>query len=407
MSCAWPHRQLSSSLSHPGGTTSAVRGLSRVLVRFGWDAIIYCYTQPGLPVEEDAAQGVGVVRFGTRSSINPFHADKQLLDRLSRNQDCIDLLVLHGMFSPGNLIVGKVATDAGIPYVVCPHDPYHPELLKKNRWRKLAYGALYERRFLNASSGIQLLSETHRKFLSEYGVQRRAFVVPNGFNPDDFFAADSNPDSKPICPHGDPAFLYLGRLDMHHKGLDLLLKGLAAGLEEGKLPTTTVLDLIGSDWGDQGRLESLVSQLGINYNVRFLGRIADRSSAAIIACHDLLILPSRFDGFGLAALEAMVVGKPVVVSEEAGIAPLTTQAECGYVVTPNVDAITAGLAQAVETREQWPSMGQKGRHFAYDHLTWDKSAEQAIRAYEMVLGRAGTPDDIAVRNAAAVATGAR
>jgi glycosyltransferase involved in cell wall biosynthesis len=377
----------------PGGTTHAVRGISRALLRLGWDAIIYCYAQPGFATANDAADGIGIVRFGTRSRTNPFHADRNFLDRLSRNQDRIDLLVLHGMFSPGNLIVGKVATEAGIPYIVCPHDPYHPELLKKGRWRKLLYGVLFERPFLNASSGIHLLSETHRKFLSDYGVHRPAFVVPNGFDPQEFAAAESNPVREPICSHGDPVFLYLGRLDMHHKGLDLLLKGFAAALEQSKLPTTTVLDLVGSDWGDQARLESLVSQLGINYNVRFLGRIADRTSAAIIAAYDLLVLPSRFDGFGLAALEAMVVGKPMLVSEEAGIAALAQQAQCGYTVKPEVESICAGLAHAFQTRSHWVSMGERGRRFAYQHLTWENSAEQAIREYEIILGRAAASCD--------------
>src|SRR5205807_4889786 len=119
----------------PGGTTVAVRGLSRALVRLGWDVLIYCCAEDGQSSDCDGEDnGIRIVRFGSRGR-NPFHVDPNLLERVSQNQDEIDLLIINGMFYPPNLPLGAAARSAGIPYVVCPHDPYHPELLKWGRWR--------------------------------------------------------------------------------------------------------------------------------------------------------------------------------------------------------------------------------------------------------------------------------
>jgi len=369
----------------PGGTTTAVLGLSRALMRLGWDVIIYCCTEDAQPSDQDGADGgIRIQRFGSRGR-NPFHVDPELLDRISRNQDEIDLLIINGMFYPPNLALGRAARRARIPYIVCPHDPYHPELLKKGRWRKLPYGMLYERPFLNAASAVQVLAEEHAKLLSHYGVLRPVLVVPNGFDSRKVLESSTEQVRPHASQEGSPSFVYLGRLDMHHKGLDLLLKGLALGIFQGKLPQTLRLDFVGADWGDQRKLELLADRLGITQNVRFLGRIPDRSPTAIISFYDLLVLPSRFDGFGLVVLEAMVAAKPVIVSEEAGISSYVKKAQCGYLVKPDSTSISLGLIRAFQTKDEWRSMGSKGKEFAYKHLTWDKSAEQACHEYDKIL----------------------
>src|SRR6267154_751093 len=90
----------------PGGTTAAVRGLSRALVRLGWDVLLYCCAEEGQPSDRDGADdGIQVVRFGRRGR-NPFHVDPCLLERISQNCDEIDLLIINGMFYPPNLALG-------------------------------------------------------------------------------------------------------------------------------------------------------------------------------------------------------------------------------------------------------------------------------------------------------------
>lgn len=102
---------------------------------------------------------------------------------------------------------------------------------------------------------------------------------------------------------------------------------------------------------------------------------------------------SRWDGpprpIREATLEAVVVGKPVIVSEQTGITSVLRNAECGYLVQPNPASICAGLVRAIETRDQWRSMGERGRAFAHQHLTWGKVAEQASHALERILSLRG------------------
>jgi glycosyltransferase involved in cell wall biosynthesis len=369
-----------------GGMSTAVRGLSRALARMGHRVFIYGYREENqVPCQEaEEIPGLKVIRFCHRPQ-HPFQIPGPLTQRLRHNEDAIDLLVIHGMFNPQALGPAREARRAGIPYIVCPHDPYHPDLLRKHRTKKALYGLLLERPLLNKAVAIHLLSASHEQWLRRYGVQTPAFVVPNGFDPQDFprfVAGDTSPEDN--SSHA-LRLLYIGRIAMYHKGLDLLFRGFAVASHQGRLGTGALLDLVGSNWGDQKTLEGLASDLRIRDKVNFLGPVRDRASTAIISQYDVLVLTSRYDGFGLVVLEAMLAGRPVIVSREAGAASFVGEAQCGYVCAPNPDSIQAALVRALETRDQWREMGRKGRDFAFRHLPWEKVAERASLCYEEVL----------------------
>jgi glycosyltransferase involved in cell wall biosynthesis len=332
-------------LSHypqPGGTVTAVTGLSRALERLGHQVTIY----------------------GSRSTA-----------QLAAARDSLDLLVVHGMFNPRNVAVARAAARAGLPYVVCPHDPYHPAVLASGRLRKRLYGWLWEKPLLAGAAAVQVLAPEQVPWLRAYGYQGRVFVTPNGFDPEEIPA--------PAARSEGPDFLYLGRLDMYQKGLDLLLAAWALGLREGRLAPGLRFHFVGRDRRDRRRLERLAEHLGLGALVRFCGAVPERWSA--IASCGVLVLPSRFEGFGLTVLEAMAAAKPALVSARAGIAGFVRQAGAGFVVEPDAPSICAGLVEALARRQEWTELGRRGREFACERLTWNRVAACAAESYQKCL----------------------
>jgi glycosyltransferase involved in cell wall biosynthesis len=370
---------------NPGGTTTAVLGLSRALVRLGWEVVIYSCSGDGEPGEYEELPGMRAARYRRPLWRHGFGVDRRLLARLSRNEDDISLLVINGMFKPLNAVVARTARQAGIPYVMWPHDPYHPELLGRGLLRRLLYGRFFERGLLSGAAAVHVLAESHKELLARYGVHTSTFVVPDGFDPEQVPQPGPLNDAEPATPTELLRFLYLGRLDAYNKGLDLLLEGMSLGLAERALPLSTRLDLVGADRGSRRELESLQRRLGLGENVQFRGYIATRSPWNIISSYDVVVLPSRWDGFALAVLEAMVMEKPVVVSDQAGIASYVEKARCGWTVQPNARSICDGLVRAARSRHEWRDIGRRGKDFAYANLTWDKVAEDASSHYERLL----------------------
>jgi glycosyltransferase involved in cell wall biosynthesis len=364
----------------PDGTTTAVHGLSLGLAKAGHFVTIYgCGTpaqDPSLPTHPKLQAALYPAAFRI-----PFFVPPALLRRLERNEDGLDLLVINTMFNPPNRAVARAAAKGRIPYLVSPHDPYHPELLKKNYWRKRLYAQVIENRILNRAAAVQILSPSHDPFLRRIGYRGTTVVIPNGFD------ASCVPAPTGTDAHlaGSPRLLFLGRLDMNHKGLDLLLSGFAQAIRSGAVPPGAMLNFVGPDSGDRIHLEKIAKSESIENRVKFFGRVSDEERWAALRSCDLLFLCSRYDGFGLAALEAMLCAKPVVVSREAGISSWVEEARCGFVVAPTAGSISDGIARAITSRQHWTELGEHGRGYAHQNLTWERMGCHAAQCYRELI----------------------
>ena len=105
----------------------------------------------------------------------------------------------------------------------------------------------------------------------------------------------------------------------------------------------------------------------------------------LTAQYDALVLPSRFEGFGLSAVEAMVAARPVLISDIAGLAPHVRNCDGGVVVEATVDSIRAGIEQLIARRDEWREMGLRGRQYVLEHLNWTHIAREALSDYRRLL----------------------
>jgi glycosyltransferase involved in cell wall biosynthesis len=177
---------------------------------------------------------------------------------------------------------------------------------------------------------------------------------------------------------GIPRIYFLGRFDTYNKGLDLLVASIAQILKAHPVQLT----LQGPEWGDREALKAQVQTLGIQDHVTFLEPDYQNSPAALALKYDIFTVPSRFEGFSLSALEAMLAGRVIVISEVAGLAPHVEASEAGLVVQPTVESIVSALLQLLECRDRWPDMGRSGRSYALNELQWKKIAQSALMDYQ-------------------------
>jgi glycosyltransferase involved in cell wall biosynthesis len=300
---------------------------------------------------------------------------QRYLAGIPRSERC--LFVLNGIFHPSVYAVSRALRKHALPYVMAPHDPYHPTIFQKNAHFKWIYWYLVERKMLKKACAVQVLDQRHGELLRRLHVDTPVFEVPNGFSPDDIV-----PESTLEWNHnGVPEFLFLGRIDSYNKGLDILLNALAQLTE---IPEWR-LTFQGPDWGDRAGLKEQAQRLQLADRVTFLDPDFATSPAALIAKYDIFCVTSRFEGFSLSALEAMLAGRILLISEIAGIAPHVEASGCGVVVEPEPAPIKAGLLELLKRREQWKEMGLRGRKYALDRLHWTPIAAQALKEYERLI----------------------
>ena len=166
----------------------------------------------------------------------------------------------------------------------------------------------------------------------------KSFVVYNGVEMDRF--RDKTP-----YPHPRPYVFAYGRL-IHKKGFDLLLHAFGE-----VAPSHQGVDLIiAGDGEDQAALRQLGSQLGLNGRVKFYGRATPEEVVRLLNGAQLVVVPSRAEPFGIAALEALAAGRPLLATRVGGIPEIlsTYQVPQAVLVEPDASQVARGLRQLLD-----------------------------------------------------------
>ena len=175
---------------------------------------------------------------------------------------------------------------------------------------------------------------------------------------------------------------FLGRLDMQHKGLDLL----AAALNHVP-PEQEAHILIAGDGRDREVVERGFKQVR-SVRVEFVGRVIGFARWNYLRSAQVIAMPSRWETYGLVALEAFACGAPVVAFDIPSLRE-TVIPEAGHLVTPfDVRAFGTAIANVLADPEGAAAMGAAGRAYAR-RFTWDEVARVQEDIYMQVASRDG------------------
>ena len=159
---------------------------------------------------------------------------------------------------------------------------------------------------------------------------------------------------------------------VRRKGIDVLLEACA----RPALRSAPLQLWIAGDGPERAALEARADALGIAARVSFLGRRDDKADL-LHAC-DVLLLPSRAEGLGVAALEAMACGRPVLASRVGGLAEAVLHERTGLLVPPeDAEALASALARVVGDEALRSRLGAAGP----DRIAQGFRADQMCEAY--------------------------
>ena len=354
------------------GTIKAVHGLASGLNANGVDVTLICEGKEDSSVKTQS--GYEIRCFDRSDVLSTFSIPERLKNFLENIPKDNSLVILNGIFNPTLFGISRYLNVLNIRYILAPHGMYHPETFKKNSFLKWPYWFCFERYILNRAKAIQLLDMNGSKYLKKLGIKTPIISVPNGFFDKDVIAAEKLEWRN----DGVVKIHFFGRIDIHTKALDILLEAISDLKKIVKLELT----IQGPDWdGEKLKLEQLVTKLNIADVVTFVEPEYVISASEVIASHDIFCLPSRHEGFGLSALEAMLAARVLLVSNSTGIATHVSISGCGVIVEPNVFSAIEGFKSLIENRDLWRDMGIKGRAYALNTLNWNEIAKCALVEY--------------------------
>ena len=159
------------------------------------------------------------------------------------------------------------------------------------------------------------------------------------------------------------------------KGVDVAVRSLPAILEEHPSARLVVL----GEGPQRDELEGLARSLDVP--VHLLGRVPD--VAAWLRRADLLVHPARWEGFGLALLEAMLASLPIVATDVSSIPEIVVDGETGRLVPPDDPASFAAAVNAVLADPG--GLGERGRLRAQEEFSVGRMADRTLAVYERAL----------------------
>lgn len=220
----------------------------------------------------------------------------------------------------------------------------------------------------------------------------RIVIIPPGVDTDMFHPIPNARAREWIGSYDDKTVLFVGRIDPV-KGLDTWFRAMKLVLDQDStLRQRMCVCLIGGDLDDDldpdselARLQTLKQELGIGEIVTFLGGRAQASLPFYYSASDAVVMPSRYESFGLAALEAMACGTPVVASDVGGLSYLVRDGETGFLVPEgNAERFAEKISLLLHDTALRNKMGKRGIQEAQEY-SWANIGERIIELYEDVL----------------------
>lgn len=372
-----------------GGGRVGILGVCRGLAQRGHQVILYATNTDGgktrgvplgVPTLEE---GVEVHFYPARKVIWGYELSLPMHRALKRGVVQSDLVLIHSLYRFTSTVAAYYCRKFGVPYILRPHGALDPFLVYRRRWfLKWAYIKLIESRNFNFAAAVQYSSrmeeEMTRRFMS---VSSPSLVIPEGIDLQDFAALPSHGTFRAGYPEmaGKTLILFLGRFHQK-KGLELLIDAFARVAT--RCPNA---HLVVAGSGDRDYMKRIIQMLhdrGLTHRSTVTGQLNNDAKLAVLADADLFVLPSYGENFGLAVVEAMACGLPVLISDKVGIWRDIAEAEAGKITPCDPEKIADAMESLVNDPSLRITLGQRGKRLVRTQFNMDRIAGKMESAYQ-------------------------
>ena len=201
---------------------------------------------------------------------------------------------------------------------------------------------------------------------------------------------------------GKKVILFFGRLNFK-KGLDILARAFG---RLARRRDDVVLVVAGPDTEGYGaKVRGWLEDEGVLDRTLFTGMLTGARKSAALSGATLFVLPSYSENFGIAVVEAMAAGQPVVISRHVNICREVADAEAGLVVNTDADEVANAMETLLDDPALAERMGLNGKRLVRDCFTWDSAGPRLMDLYRRVASHRPVADTAVARDTSAIGLG--
>ena len=374
-----------------GGMNVYVRQLARALGNVGIPVDVYTreYRSSATPADmvEDISGNTRVIHLPAGDPDTPMDRYFDLLPGFLEEmqeftrRNSLTYRAVHSHYWLSGWLGRAFSEWLDIPHVITFHTLSRIKMQSRPGEREPWQRQEVEEQLIASADRIVAFSPHERDAMARlYGADvSRIHLAPCGVDLGTFRPLDREESRRQLGLNGDKVLLYVGRIESL-KGVELLVR------------TTAHLDtcepvrvlVVGDDNGQDrevDRLRELAETLEVGESIDFVGRVAQDQLPVYYSAADVCVVPSFYESFGLAALESMACGTPVVASRVGGLSTVIQHGSTGYLKSWRCpEAFANSLEMLISSKSLQHSMGLAARRRAED-MSWDKVAEQIAGVY--------------------------
>ena len=339
----------------------------------------------GVKIEDIA--GIHVLGGIRAKHYNPWFASRHWIEHIRQEFGVPDLVNFHSTYIPFHIALAQWCQKLNWPYIVTPRGGMTCLAQNVKGFKKKVSNVLYYRSYVKHAAAIHALCRREAQDIDKLFEAEKIITIPNGVE-DHLLAASDKLQPIHLSNFGDKTTImlgFVGRIDIYHKGLDLLLEAMAI-LKSQPLGPKYKLFIVGPFHTpkDEQLLRSIIDTRGLNDFVKLLGPKFDEEKLRHFLACDVFVHTSRFEGMPLAVLEAMALGRPCLVTPGTNIADVVCEGG-GWQCQLDPNSIAESLRDIYQQKDSLRVLGKQSHELIKTRFTWPKIAQQMSEEYAKIV----------------------
>lgn len=285
-----------------------------------------------------------------------------------------DLVVFHELYRPQYLKIYKTLIKENIPYVIVPHGGLSKHFQRIKWLKKKAANLLLFGRFFRHARAIQCLSEGELKetaYKNAKKIGANAVDLPGKVK-------------QSFCQNGIK-LVYIGRLQMYHKGLDLMVNAVK-NIQSFMREKGCKLSIYGPDHkGRFAKLNKLIVDSGVSDIISLNPPVFGEEKENALLGSDIFIQTSRADTTPTGVLCALSYGLPTILTEGTSLAGFVSEQNAGWACATDVKSISEAIVKAIDERALLAEKSQNAIAAIEKHYCWDSVAKEIVDQYKVLI----------------------
>lgn len=344
--------------SHANGINTVVQELAKSQQELGNDVIVW--------------RGL---KNGDRSFpfIGDFSNIHEEIDSIKPN-----IVIFHSVYLWPYLKIGKYLNKKKIPYLVQLHGALSKHNYRKGYLKKLIANIFFFEGFIKRAAAIVYLNNVEQRDAIVHKWNSKYIIVPNGCK------LQIEPlDTPPRSSDTQIKFLFIGRIDINHKGLDLLAQALEI-LNTPENAKKIKFEIFGV--GDRRNLAKLQDLLtGLDDIVEFKGAIYGNEKRMKMQSSDVFIHTSRYEGMPMSVLEALACGMPCILTPGTNMAEMVVESNCGWATEPVPSKIASMILKITEIIHDEENILKENAIALAGTFSWEMIAQESVKKYSEII----------------------